>query len=109
MFLSSCHGDLGVPLKLQQGSQASSQVELGNSAFLSSFYRVVGRLLELQGVTQGSSRVAAEMSGLLWICSGKLGLPLKATGISGFLLSCNRGVGPPLKLRQASWGSSRVV
>ena len=37
-------------------------------------------------------------SGLLSCCGGNLCFPLE-TGISGFLWSCNRGVGPPLELQ----------
>ena len=41
VFLSSSERDLGLPIKVQQGSQASPGVEAWNSAFLSSCPRGV--------------------------------------------------------------------
>ena len=41
VFLSSGDRDLGLPIKVQQGSQASPSVEAWNSAFLSSCQRAV--------------------------------------------------------------------
>lgn len=42
VILLSCDGNLGGLLELQQGHHASSQVEIGNSGFLSSCQRGVG-------------------------------------------------------------------
>ena len=55
MFLSSSDRDLGVPLELQQDSQTSYWVEVGNSGFLLIWKRGVDPSLNLQGGTQGSS------------------------------------------------------
>ena len=41
VFLSSGDRDLGLPIKVQQGSQASPSAEAWNSAFLSSCQRAV--------------------------------------------------------------------
>ena len=48
VFLSSCHGDLGVSLELQEGSQALSHVEAWTSTFLSSGKRGVSPPVELR-------------------------------------------------------------
>ena len=48
MFLSSCNRDLGVPLELQEGSQALSHVEAWTSFFLSSGKRGVSPPVELR-------------------------------------------------------------
>ena len=48
-FLLSSDGNLGVPLELQQVSQALSLVEAGSLGYLLSCNREVGPPLELQG------------------------------------------------------------
>ena len=47
-FLSSSDMDLGVPMEIQQGSQASSHVEAWNKAFLLSCKRGVKPHVELK-------------------------------------------------------------
>ena len=89
VFLSSCHGDLGVPLELQQSSQASYRVEVGNSGFLSSCDGYLGEPLQLHKGSLASFQVARWNKGLL--------------------TSHCRGIGPHVTLRGESRGFSRVV
>ena len=48
VFLSGGNRDLGLHIKVQLGSQASSGVEAWNSAFLSSFQRDIRPLVEFR-------------------------------------------------------------
>ena len=82
-FHSSCNRLVRPPLDLRQGTQISSRVAIGDSGLLSSYEGEHRVHLTLQQGSRASSQVKV--------------------GNSGFLLSCNRGVGPPLKL---SWGNS---
>ena len=118
-FHWSCNGDIRDPIKLhrgslasflmpgetwdslksQQGNRASSQVEAGNSGFLSCcdrYLRILSRCdenltepLRLPHWSQASFRVARV--------------------ISEFLLSRFREIGPHLNLRWETQGSSSVV
>ena len=103
-LLSSLDGELGIFLKLQQGSHTSLYFMRGNSGFHSSPY------LELRGYSV-SFRLVAGIMGFLLSSSGDLGIPLEwqqwsqdssrfEVGNSCFLSSCSRGVGLPLELQQ---------
>ena len=97
-FLSSCDGDLRIPLKWKQGNQDSSQVEVGNLCFLSSCSRNTEFLSSCCWKLGVSSRVAAGDSELLSICSRK----------SVFLWSSSVGCKIPLESWWETRGSSRV-
>ena len=70
---------LGIPLQLMQGTRASSQVEAGNSEFLSSSDRDLGLTMEIPLGSQTSSHVGAWNAASLW--------------------RWKRGVRPPVELR----------
>ena len=75
-MLSSCLGELGIPLESLPGNQASSQVEVGNTVFLSSCHGDLGVPSELLQGNQALSRVEGEL-GVLLTCDGKHGVPLE--------------------------------
>ena len=62
-LISSCKGELGVPLKLQHGNHIASWIEVGNSGFPLSCGRILRVSLELQQGTQSSSRVGGDTRG----------------------------------------------
>ena len=108
-MLSSCDRVLRVPIKFQQGSQASSFVEAWNSAFLLSCKRGVRPPIELRRGTQAFSRDATGESDLTSCCHGKLGLifeSLQGNQILSrveaeldVLLTCGRNLGVPLEFQ----------
>ena len=75
MFLSSFHRDLGVPIKFQQGIQASSCFESWNCVFLWSFKRGVRTPVEVRLGTWTFSRGAAGESDLISCFERLLGVP----------------------------------
>ena len=77
----------GIPLESLQGNRASSQVETGNSGYLSSCDRDLRVPIEFQQKSQASSCLEA------WN--------------SAFLSSCKRGIRPPVKLKQGTLAFSR--
>ena len=81
-LFSSCDWHLGFPFDSLQVNRASSSVKLGNSGFLSSFYRDLRVPIEFQQGSQASSCFEA------WN--------------SVFLSSCKSGVRPPVELRQGT-------
>ena len=87
-FLSNCNGDLGEPLVLTQGSQASFRVMRMNSELLSCHCRRIGPHLELRHEKWGTTAFV--------------------TGLWGFLSSFNRGVKPHLVLKHGTLLSSQV-
>jgi len=78
----------------------------GNSRFLSSCRKGVSPPLEWRWRTQGSSRVATGDYGPLELCLKTRDSSPVAAENSGFLSSCNRGLGALLKLWLGSWGTS---
>ena len=87
-YLLNCDGDLREPLVLPKGSQAPFRVVRGNLGLISNCFR--GIQTQVRWETWNSSRIA--------------------TGILGFLSSCNGDVSEPLVLpqgSQASFGVSR--
>ena len=62
-LISSCNGELGVPLKLQHGNHIASWIEVGNSGFPLSCGRILRVSLELQQGTQSSFRVGVDTRG----------------------------------------------
>ena len=108
VFLSSDDGDLGLPLKDQQGSQASSGVGAWNSAFLSSCQRGVRLLVEFRRGIWAFTRGSARESGLPSCCEGILGVPLEPLQGNqdlsqvewelGVLFPCSRMLGVPLEI-----------
>ena len=107
-FLSSSDMDLGVPMEIQQGSQASSHVEAWNKAFLLSCKRGVRTPVKFSQGTWEFSRGAAGESDLPSCCEGN-GVPFKllqgnqalsrVEGELGVLLTCGRKLGVPLELQ----------
>ena len=107
-FLTSIDGDLGLPIKLQLVSQASSGDEARNSAFLSSCQRGVRPPVEFRREIWASSRGSAWESGLPSCCEGILGVPLEqvqgnqdlsgAEGELGVLFPFSRIRGVPLEI-----------
>ena len=77
VFLTSVERDLGLPIKLQLASQASSGVEAWNSAFLLSCQRGIRPPVEFRQEIWASSRGSAWESGLPSCCEGILGVPLE--------------------------------
>ena len=77
VFLSSGDRDLGLPIKVQLGSQASSGVEALNSAFLSSCQRGVRLLVKFKWGIWAFARGWAGRTGLPSCCEGILGVPLE--------------------------------
>ena len=71
-FLSSCSGEIRVPLELQQGSQASSHVEAWNCGFLLSCKSIAKLPFELRRGTSFFSLVATGESFILCVLSGIL-------------------------------------
>ena len=76
MLLSSFDWDIGLCIKVQLGSQASSGVEAWISAFLSSCARGVRAPVEFRGGIWALSRGIAQETGLPSCCEGILGVPL---------------------------------
>ena len=126
-FLSSCGGNLWVPLELRQGTRDSSHVAAGESGLIQMevgksglFLSCGGKLrvsgcdgdlrvpLKLQQGRQAFSQVEVGNLGFLSICHRGVGPPLVAGSKSGFLSSSSRGIGPPFTLQQGSQSSSRV-
>ena len=58
-LLSSCEGNLGIPVELLQQNEISSQVEAENSGFVSSCDMDLRVSIEFKQGSQGSSRVEA--------------------------------------------------
>ena len=97
--------ELWFPLKSLQGNLVSSQLEVGNSMFLSSCDEYLRIPLELQWRSQGTTWVASVESCFQVV-----------RRISGSLLCHSRGIGlhleiwwkhGVLELWQESWGTSR--
>lgn len=116
-LISSCSGELGVPLEIWQETQGFSQVQTGESGFLSNCItnsgfisrgnRDLGFPLELQKGSQASILVEVGNSDFLSRCNSRGGPPLQLQrGISGFLLIFSKGVGQPLNFQGAIWCSS---
>ena len=76
-FLTGIDRDLGLPIKLQLVSQASSGDRTWNSAFLSSCQRGVRPPAEFRQEIWASSSGSAWESGLPSCCEGILGVPLE--------------------------------
>ena len=70
VFLPGSDRDLGLFIKVQRGSQASSGVEAWNSAFLSSCLRVVRALGMFRRGSWAFSRRSAGVTGLPSCCEG---------------------------------------
>ena len=87
-FLSNCDDDVGEPLVLTQGSQASIRVTMRNLELLSCRCKRIRPHLELRYETWGTTAFA--------------------TGFLRFLSSFNRGVKPHLMLRHGTLLSSQV-
>ena len=91
-----------------QQRQDSCLVSRDTSEFSSSCGRTVWTPLELRGETQGSFPVATGMLEFLSIFKrNQASSPVEACN-SAFLLRCQRGVKPPVELRQGTWALSRV-
>ena len=109
VFLTSIDGDLGLPIKLQLVSQASSGDEAGNSAFLSSCQRGIRHPVKFRRGIWASSRRSAWESGLPSCCEGILGVSLEqvqgnqdlsgAEGELGVLFPFSRIRGVPFKIQ----------
>ena len=116
MFHSGGDRDLGLPIKVQQGSQASPGVEAWNSAFLSSSQRAVRPLVEIRWGIWAFSRGQAGLTGLPSCCEGILGVPLDslqgnqdlsgAEGEISVLIPCSRIRGIPLEIQVVIQASS---
>ena len=113
-FLLSCNGNLGEPLELHKGSQASFPVAWGNLGLVLCCCRGTGPHLGLRGGSHVSLRVAG-ISGILSSWDRDLSDPLELPQGSqasflvvrrtlGFLSRCCRGIRPRLELRQEIWG-----
>ena len=93
VFLSSGDRDLGVAFKIHLGSQASSQVEAKNSAFLSSCDGYLLEPIEWPKRSQASCGVLREDSGLLSRPCRKIRASFRDDGrISLFFSSCGKSV-----------------
>ena len=91
-----------------QQRQDSCLVSRDTSEFSSSCGRTVWTPLELRGETQGSFPVATGMLEFLSIFKrNQASSPVEACN-SAFLLRCQRGVKPPVEMRQGTWALSRV-
>ena len=75
VFLSNGEWDLGLFIKVQLGSHASSGVKAWNSAFLSSCPRSVRALVEFRQGIWAFSRGSAGESGLPSCCEGIFSVP----------------------------------
>ena len=109
-FLLRYHGELREPLVLPQGSQVSIRVARASARVLWSHGRGIRTQFAWKGESQGVSRVAQEV----WVtsrCHGDLREPLMLSlgsqesfrvvrGLSGFLSSLCRQLGPHVELRQ---------
>ena len=116
VFLSSGDRDLGLPIKVQQESQASSGVEAWNSAFLSSCQRGVrppvefrqgfGLFQEDRQGRQASHPVVRGYSVFHWSrCRGiRTHLELRGNSASFFLAAGSAGV--PLEIQFVTQASS---
>ena len=81
-FFSSCDRDLGVLIKFQQESQASSPFEAWNSALLSSCKKCVRPPVEFRWGPWTFSRGATVESNLPSCCEGLLGLPFESVQVN---------------------------
>ena len=109
VFLTRVDRDLGLPIKLQLASQASSGDEARNSAFLSSCQRGFRPSDEFRREIWASSRGSAGESGFPSCCEGILSVPLElvqgnqdlsgAEGELGVLFPCSRIRGVPLEIQ----------
>ena len=98
VFLSSSDRDLGYPVKVQLGSQASSGVEKSNSAFLFTvklpveFRQEFGLFQEDQQWSQASHHVVRGHSVFHWSRSREIGISLEMRGNSvSFYLAAGSG------------------
>ena len=109
VFLPGSDRDLGLFIKVQRGSQASSGVEAWNSAFLSICQRGVRAPVKFRWGIWAFSRGSAWESGLPSCCEGILGVSLEqvqgnqdlsgAEGELGVLFPFSRIRGVPLKIQ----------
>ena len=118
-FLSRYHGELRQPLVLPLGSQVSIRVARASMGVLWSHGRGIRPQFTWKWESQGVSELRQEV----WIpssCHGDLREPLMLSlgsqesfrivrGLSGFLSSWCRGLGPHLKLRRATQDSSPAL
>lgn len=124
-FLSSSDRNLGFPLKVQLGSQASSGVEAWNSAFPSSCQRFFRAPVEFRQEIEAFSRGSAGVSSFPSCCEGILCVALelvhrnqdlcRVEGQLSVLSPCSRSPAVSFEIRQASpgggtgsWDSSGV-
>ena len=118
-FLSRYHGELREPLVLPQGSQVSIRVESASMGVLWIHGRGIRPQFTWKVDSQGVSLVAAGSVGSL-LCHGDLRDPLMlflgsqesfrvVRGLSGFLSSRCRRLGPHLELRRETPGSSPAL
>ena len=68
-ILSCYEGPLGIPPEWVHGTGASSQVETGNSGFLSRSDLDIRVTMEIPLESQQLSRVEAQNSSSLWMCT----------------------------------------
>ena len=113
VFISGSDRDLGLPIKFQLGSQASSGIEAWNSAFILSYQRGVRHPVKFrqeiwasskdQHGSQASHHVVRVSSVFHWSWCRGIRTYLE---LSGVLFPCSRIFGVPLKIQQVRQASS---